>query len=148
VAAVSDTFNFILFIGGASIFVASVLYAREVIRFKQDMRRLYRLERRAVEAGYLHADETQAELANVSREIRTMIEATSRDHSVTREPRDSSKVARSKVSSTALPKELIRMVERIEQELAVSDERLINKNREIKEELARLREQIALLDRQ
>ena len=62
-----EWFSLLVLFGGLAIFIASMLYAREYLRFKQANRESIELMRRATEASYLAPEEREREFAEISR---------------------------------------------------------------------------------
>ena len=69
-----DYISAIVFVGGISVFIASLLYAREYLRFRQDLRKMRALQRRALDASRLPSEEAQREFATVLEEFRKLQE--------------------------------------------------------------------------
>ena len=70
----SDELNIVVFVGGLSIFVASLAHLVTFLRFRNDMRRLRALQDQAREATLLPSPQASEELFRIADEMRKMVE--------------------------------------------------------------------------
>lgn len=140
-----DVQALILFVGGLTIFLASLLYAREVLSSKAHNKRMHELQRRAIAAGELPPDQRREAFTEISREMRALSDPGSRGRAKA-EVRPADQTA---ASLEAEPDSgaLLESIERLERQISDSDERADSVSREIREQLSRLRQQVAVLDR-
>jgi hypothetical protein len=142
---------FLIFLGGLAIFVATLFYGREVMRYKYSVRRQGELLGRAAAAGHLPPAEAQAEFEAIRREFRSLLngdkprkavhELSPSSASKRRTPSDTQGEGETATVSRA---DLLESVKHLEMEIDAND--AIADHRRLREELSRLKQQISLLD--
>lgn len=134
----------ILFVGGLTIFLASLVYAREVRNSKMRARQMHELQRRAVAAGELPPSRRREAFEAISRDMRALSNPGSRDGANAVGPPNQTAASLGVEPDSGA---LLESIERLERQLTDSDERADSISRDIHEQLSRLRQQVAVLER-